>query len=385
MSSRAPSIRGLLLGLLALAIPGCERELPSPVADLPPLAGLTPDPARSPSGGPGGLPEVFRASQILVRYQGALESARFLPRTRAGALERARTLATLARSQQHTFGALVRQFSDDTRTSMQAGDLGPLARGELHPDLEQALAGLAPGQVSDPVESPWGFHVLQRTEAGLVQAGDLLIAYDGAQRYSPRSPRTREEAAALAEAIHRRLRAGGSFVDEVVAHSDLPDFDRGGLLSPFAPGTVHPKFEELALALPAEGGLGEVVETPNGFHIVIRLPLRRVRCRLLGLEVRQAPELPADRHRTLEQAMERAHELRAQALAPGADFAGLVARESEHPSRARGGLQVFEGRGRYHPALEQAAFALAEGELSPPIEAEGMVYLLRRVPFQPEP
>jgi peptidyl-prolyl cis-trans isomerase NIMA-interacting 1 len=381
----APPVGKLLLYLTALAVAGCEREFPSPVADLPPLAGLTPDPARLPSGAPAPLPEVYQAAQILVRYQGALESARALPRTRAGALERAQHLATLARSQQHNFGELARQFSEDTRTSLQSGDLGPLAPGELHPDLEQAIAGLAPGQVSEPVESPWGFHVLQRTEVQLVQAGDLVVSYDGAQRYSPRSPRTWDEAKALAEAIHARLRAGAAFEDEVLAHSDMADPERGGLAPPFIPGTLHPKFEEMALALPPEGGLGAVVETPTGFHIVVRLPMRRVRCRLLGLEVRTAPELPAERRRTLEDALERARVLRAQALTPGGDFAGLVARESEHATRARGGLLVFEGRGRYHPALERAAFALAEGELSQPVEAEGMVYLLRRIPFHPEP
>jgi len=370
---------------VGLLFPGCQRELPPPTADLPSLAGLQPDPARLPAVAPPPPEEVLQVSHLLVRYQGAVESARRLPRTRACALERARHLAALARGRQHTLGELARRYSEDTRTNWQDGSLGPRAPGELHPDLEAAARALHPGQVSDPVETPAGFHVLRRDEPRLIQAGEILVTYDGAQRYSPREPRSLDEARALAEAIHRRLRAGASFEDEARAHSDLENAGRGGFFMPFAPGAMHPKFEEMVLALPDEGGLGDVVETPTGFHIVIRLPLRRARVRLLGVEVREEPALPPERRRSREEAFARARALRARALEPGADFAALVARESEHATRTRGGLLVLEGRGRHHPALERAAFDLAPGEISTPFEADGLVYVLRRVPFHPEP
>lgn len=46
-------------------------------------------------------------------------------------------------------------------TAMNGGQLGTLKRGQLYPELEDVAFSLAPGDVSDVVESPLGFHVLQ--------------------------------------------------------------------------------------------------------------------------------------------------------------------------------------------------------------------------------
>lgn len=46
-------------------------------------------------------------------------------------------------------------------TAMNGGQLGRMKRGQLYPELEEVAFTLAPGVVSDVVESPLGFHVLQ--------------------------------------------------------------------------------------------------------------------------------------------------------------------------------------------------------------------------------
>jgi parvulin-like peptidyl-prolyl isomerase len=48
--------------------------------------------------------------------------------------------------------------------------MGWVARGDLVPELEQAVFSLAPGDLSEVVETQWGFHLLradERQEAGL--------------------------------------------------------------------------------------------------------------------------------------------------------------------------------------------------------------------------
>ncbi|ARP91583.1 molecular chaperone SurA [Bordetella genomosp. 9] len=61
------------------------------------------------------------------------------------------------------FGALARQNSQDA-SAPQGGDLGWLNPGETVPEFEQAMNALQPGEVSQPVHSRFGWHLIQVIE-----------------------------------------------------------------------------------------------------------------------------------------------------------------------------------------------------------------------------
>lgn len=61
------------------------------------------------------------------------------------------------------FGLLARQNSQDA-TAPQGGDLGWLNPGETVPEFEQAMNALQPGQVSEPVQTRFGWHLIQVLE-----------------------------------------------------------------------------------------------------------------------------------------------------------------------------------------------------------------------------
>ncbi|NNK48315.1 MAG: hypothetical protein HKP01_05550 [Gemmatimonadetes bacterium] len=63
-----------------------------------------------------------------------------------------------------TFEEAAAQSSADASTSATGGQLGRFGSGQLLPAFEEALVDLAPGEVSDPVMSPQGLHLLQVTE-----------------------------------------------------------------------------------------------------------------------------------------------------------------------------------------------------------------------------
>lgn len=58
------------------------------------------------------------------------------------------------------FAALARQYSQDT-SAAAGGDLGWLSEGEAVPEFEQALAALAAGEISRPVRTQYGWHVIR--------------------------------------------------------------------------------------------------------------------------------------------------------------------------------------------------------------------------------
>ncbi|MCX7742689.1 MAG: peptidylprolyl isomerase, partial [Tepidimonas sp.] len=95
---------------------------------------------------------------ILLRADGDAE--------RAQALRRLSELRARIASGQISFEAAARQFSQDTSAS-DGGRLGWASPGLFVPEFEQAMDALAPGQLSEPVVTRFGVHlieVLQRRE-----------------------------------------------------------------------------------------------------------------------------------------------------------------------------------------------------------------------------
>lgn len=61
------------------------------------------------------------------------------------------------------FAELARQYSEDDGSAAKGGELGWVNPGDTVPEFEKAMAALQPGQVSDPVRTPFGWHLIQVT------------------------------------------------------------------------------------------------------------------------------------------------------------------------------------------------------------------------------
>lgn len=100
------------------------------------------------------LPEEYTLSQILIQPRSPDETAE--------ALEKARRVMELLKKGDK-FEDVALQYSDGPNAS-RGGRLGFVRQGELLPAIERAIAALAPGGISDIIETPEGFHILRVEE-----------------------------------------------------------------------------------------------------------------------------------------------------------------------------------------------------------------------------
>jgi parvulin-like peptidyl-prolyl isomerase len=82
---------------------------------------------------------------------------------RAAALSEAISLTQRLRTGED-FAELALQYSDDTGSAQQGGDLGFFTRGQMVTEFEEAAFSLPIGQISDPVLSQFGYHIIEVLE-----------------------------------------------------------------------------------------------------------------------------------------------------------------------------------------------------------------------------
>ncbi|MCA9609363.1 MAG: peptidylprolyl isomerase [Myxococcales bacterium] len=107
-------------------------------------------------------PTTIGARHILIQFQGASQAPATVTRSRDEALALAHQVAALARDG-GDWVALHREHSDEPN-SPEGGDLGVFGHGQMVPSFERAAFRLEVNQISEPVESQYGFHIIQRTE-----------------------------------------------------------------------------------------------------------------------------------------------------------------------------------------------------------------------------
>ncbi len=84
-------------------------------------------------------------------------------RTREQALVVAQDVLKRAKAGQD-FARLAVEFSDEPNAGHRGGSLGRFGHGQMVKQFEEAAFALKPGEVSGIVETPFGFHIIQRTE-----------------------------------------------------------------------------------------------------------------------------------------------------------------------------------------------------------------------------
>jgi len=222
------------------------------------------DPAKVPDSGQTAADEVS-ADMLLVAYRGARTSKQNIYYDKSGAEEVAQKLTDLARRKGVNFSDLIDQFTDMPQQTKL-----PLisAKQPSFPEFLKPSLKLKEGQISDPVDSPFGYLIFRRVSLEVVTASHILITHEDAQRTT--SKRDRKEARKLAEQILKDLKSGKEFAELARQYSDGPSGPKGGDLGRFTRGQMVPEFDKAVFKL-KQGTVSNIVETQFGYHIIKRM------------------------------------------------------------------------------------------------------------------
>ncbi len=134
-------------------------------------------------------------------------------------------------------------------------------------DAKPAMPTPQPPHPGGPPGGPMG----QQGPVEMFGAKHLLVMYKGSRRAPPGIERSKEEAKKRAEEAEKKAKApGAKFEDLVKEYSDEPGAAaRGGDLGTFKKGSMVPEFQN-ALDKMKVGDVSAVVETPFGYHVILR-------------------------------------------------------------------------------------------------------------------
>ncbi len=203
----------------------------------------------------GDLPPRFSVSQINVKVtpdQAVQDET----------LERVAAIQDLLASGED-FAAVAQAHSEDPGSAGTGGDLGCFTTGTMIPEFERAAAALLPNEISDPVLTAFGYHLIQLHEKreGELCASHILLRVQSTSE-------DRERALQVLRELRQRAVDGEDFAQLARDHSQDPGSARQGglwqvLERDLLPGIVEPYIRHLGL-----GDVSEPFVLETGAHIL---------------------------------------------------------------------------------------------------------------------
>lgn len=167
--------------------------------------------------------------------------------------------------------------NSNSQTALEGGALGWRKGSELPTFLTDLIMKLKPGQVSEPLRTPTGYHIIKlndtRTSGGNAVEDQVHVRHILMKTNELADDATVKQ---KLEAIRDRIAKGEDFAGLAQTTSEDPgSASQGGDLGWTGPGTFVPEFEQIVGRL-KENEISEPFKSQYGWHIVQLLGRRRI-------------------------------------------------------------------------------------------------------------
>ena len=273
-----------------------------------------------------------------------------------------------------SFAELARTESEDSISGAQGGELGRGTRGRFVPDFEEAAYALREGELSQPVLSPFGWHLIQvdRKRADTLDLRHILIRIAQSDSSASATDRLADRLSAIAAgstepaAFDDAAKELGLQITSLVATEDEP-------LS-FA-GRYVPGVSAWAFSGSSVGESSDLQDAPDAYYLARLDSLRPGGIAPLGDvkdEIRRRLEREAAIKALVPRAGQFAAAARRGAFSDAAREANLTVEQAGPFTRA----SMVPGLGQFTEAVG-AAFGLAVGTVSEPVVTRDGVFVVR--------
>jgi peptidyl-prolyl cis-trans isomerase SurA len=157
------------------------------------------------------------------------------------------------------FADFAKRYSQDPGSAKSGGDLGFTRRGQFVKEFEEAAFALSEGQISKPVESPFGIHIIQL----IARRGEQINTRHILLKIETDSSADEQTIGKL-NSIADSIRSGGNFSEFAKKYSDDAETAAiGGFLGNVSMDQMQKEFTETVKAL-KEGEISAPVKVPSG-------------------------------------------------------------------------------------------------------------------------
>ena len=255
-----------------------------------------------------------------------------------------------------SFAELAKEYSDDTLSAKDGGDLGYAGRGVYDEAFENALFSMKAGELSAPVRTRFGTHLIKLTDVRRSEAPALAdirdqlraeLARDKAEKRFAEVRTQLADSAYAADDLAGPAQELGLEVREaknITRDGGVPPFDHEGLLRQLFSADVL-----------EEGFNTELIDVGDSVSVVARVRAHR-----------DAEQLPLEQVRDQIQASLKAQKVRGALQAKAAEIVDALAAGQSPEQLEVGDWAVFEKQSRNaseaSPEVLQTVFSLARPE-----------------------
>lgn len=174
------------------------------------------------------------------------------------------------------FKTLARKYSDDPSVVKNGGSLGYFKGFQMVPEFDQAAFALKPGELSQPIRSKFGYHLIQLYDKRPAR-GEIKVAHIMKRLPAGYSDQQLQSARQLLDSLRSKIVSGEDFAAIAQRYSeDKQTSVNGGELPWFSPANMMPEFANPAYALEYDGAVSAVIQTPYGLHLIKRLSVKPI-------------------------------------------------------------------------------------------------------------
>ena len=161
------------------------------------------------------------------------------------------------------------KFSDDKSAIENKGNLGYFTAFMMVYDFETAAYNTAVGDISEPVKTKYGYHLLKINDIRKA-VGERKVAHIMFKTGKNAKPDKIKDAKNKILETYNLLKNGDKFAEVAERFSeDRSTAVKGGILPPFGVGKMVPEFENQSFKLKKVGDFSEPFQTDYGWHIVM--------------------------------------------------------------------------------------------------------------------